>query len=160
MKMRSEILCMALLVTALTGCGPGERVSPPPVTPDAGADVEYRVTTGLGENWQVRLDQAIGQIEKILSTLEQQQPMNYTISNLAILYDLKLELLFEEALASAKSDEVRQAYLSEQRAWHRHRDKKISAAYGEYGGGSLASFNAGQVAIDLARARIEEIEDL
>jgi hypothetical protein len=45
--------------------------------------------------WQPELDQPIEQLEDILAQLEQQQPMNYTISNIGFLYDVKLYIQFE-----------------------------------------------------------------
>ena len=119
--------------------------------------VKTRPNKFAQQDWQPNLDQSISQLEEILATLEQQQPKNYTIANLSSLYDAKLYLLFQNHLASL-SDKVRAGEVERQRQWLEQRKKVVDAAYEEYEGGTLASFNAGQASIKMTKERIKKIE--
>ena len=108
-------------------------------------------------NWQPNLDQSIGQLEEVLASLEQQQPRNYTISNLSSLYDAKLYMVFQRHLANL-SGKVRAGEVARQRQWLEQRKKVVDAAYAEYEGGTFASFNAGRASIKMTKERIAELE--
>ena len=107
--------------------------------------------------WKPNLDQPIQQLERILAELEQQQPMNYTISNVAFLYDAKLRILFDDYLALLPESE-RVMQIKEQRQWLIARKAKVREGYMEFEGGTLASFSAGQVSIRVTKKRIATIE--
>jgi len=115
-------------------------------------------TTPPFPEWEINLDQPIGQLEKTLSTLEQQQSMNYTISNLAFLYDAKLRILFDDFLVSLP-ESARTSQIDEQRTWLNQRKVQILQAYSKYGGGTMASYNAAQVSIDITKERIITIQE-
>jgi uncharacterized protein YecT (DUF1311 family) len=108
-------------------------------------------------DWQPNIDQPIGQLEEVLVKLEQQQPMNYTISNVAFLYDAKLYILFHDFIDQLP-EAARASEIAEQEKWLGQRKKLIGAGYAEYEGGTLASFTAGQASIDATKKRIAEIE--
>ncbi len=111
----------------------------------------------LLSEWNISVDQPIRQLEEILVELEQQQPMNYTISNVAFLYDAKLFILFHEFIDQL-SESVRASEIAEQRKWLTIRKVQIHDAYSEYEGGTMASYAAGQASIDATRKRIAEIK--
>lgn len=107
--------------------------------------------------WRVEIDQPTQQLEETLAKLEQQQPRNYTISNIAFLYDAKLYILFHEFTGklseSARADEVKK-----QRQWLAHRKALVDKADAEYEGGTYASYNCGKASIAATKQRIAEIE--
>lgn len=109
-------------------------------------------------NWQPNINQPIEQLEEILSQLEQQQPMNYTISNVAFLYDAKLYILFGNFITVLPKSE-RTYRISEQNKWLKKREELIRLAYAEYEGGTLASYSSGKMSIDFTKKRITEIEN-
>lgn len=111
----------------------------------------------LFSEWNIPIDQPIRQLEEILAELEQQQPMNYTISNVAFLYDAKLFILFHEFIDQL-SESVRASEIAEQRKWLTIRKAQIHKAYSEYEGGTMASYAAGLASIDATKKRIAEIE--
>jgi uncharacterized protein YecT (DUF1311 family) len=131
------VLGIALLLSACTSLQAEHSVSLPEWSPD--------------------INQPIQQLEETLATLEQQQPRNYTISNVAFLYDAKLYILFNEFVGRRPSV-MRAGEVAEQRQWLIRRKELIDAAYAVYEGGTLASFNAGQAAIDATKERIVVIE--
>jgi uncharacterized protein YecT (DUF1311 family) len=106
--------------------------------------------------WQPNPDQAIQQLEQVLAQLDQQQPRNYTISNLSSLYDSKLFVVFNGFVAGLPEFERTQE-IEGQRLWLAKRKARIDAAYAEYEGGTLASYKAGEAFIDITRKRIAEI---
>jgi uncharacterized protein YecT (DUF1311 family) len=139
-EMRSLVLKLRILIAVIAtlGC---TACSPKPVAQQ----------TPL--NWHPQLDQPIRQLEELLATIEQQQPMNYTSANLGFALDAKLYLLFERYLRSV-SIEARPAMLEEQRNWLDQRKQATNEAYAEYEGGTFASFAGNKAFIDATRARI------
>ena len=107
--------------------------------------------------WQPEINQPIQQLEEQLKTLEQQQQMNYTISNLAFLYDAKLYIKFNKLLDKV-SDSKRKQLINDQKKWLSTRSKQVKSAYEKYKGGTLASYNSAQVFINLTKKRIQTIE--
>jgi uncharacterized protein YecT (DUF1311 family) len=107
--------------------------------------------------WTPSVDQPIRQLEEVLASLEQQQPMNYTSANLAFLYDAKLYLLFQDYLAVLPESE-RASQIAEQKQWLAKRKELVQDAYAKYEGGTLAPFSASQASINLTKKRIDEIE--
>ena len=108
-------------------------------------------------HWTPNVDQPIRQLEETLAKLEKQQPMNYTISNVAFLYDAKLYILFHDFLASLPESE-RDSQIAEQRQWLEQRKTKVHEAYMKYKGGTLASYVAGKASVSATKKRIAEIE--
>ncbi len=108
-------------------------------------------------DWNPHIDQPIRQLEEILTKLEQQQPMNYTISNVAFLYDAKLHILFHKFIGEL-SEAARSSQIEEQQQWLVKRAAKTREACAEYEGGSLAPYSAGEVFINATKERIAEIE--
>ena len=108
-------------------------------------------------NWHPQLDQPIRQLEEVLAATEQQQPRNYTSSNLAFVLDAKLYLLFDRYIASVPVAD-RPAIFDEQRQWLEKRQQATDEAYAEYEGGTFASFAGNGAFIDGTKARISEIE--
>ena len=111
----------------------------------------------LFPHWTPNIDQPIGQLEESLAELEQQQPMNYTISNVALLYDAKLYILFHDFLAFLPESE-RASQIAEQRQWLAQRKIQVHEAYIEYEGGTLAPYTAGKASVSATKKRIVEIE--
>jgi uncharacterized protein YecT (DUF1311 family) len=111
----------------------------------------------LISHWTPNLDQPIGQLEETLAKLEQQQPMNYTISNVAFLYDAKLYILFHDFLAFLPESE-RAAHISEQHQWLVERKIQVNEAYMKYEGGTFASYSASKASVSATKKRIAEIE--
>ena len=112
----------------------------------------------LGElGWHPETDQPIRQLQEVLEATEQQQPRNYTSSNLGFVYDAKLYILFRQYL-DAIDVGARGAALEEQGSWLHRRREAVSIAYSEYQGGTLASYVGNKAFIDLTKLRIAEIE--
>jgi len=108
-------------------------------------------------DWKPNIDQPIVQLAETLAKLEPQQPRNYTISNVAFLYDAKLHILFHGFLTRLP-EPARTRELVEQCRWLLVRERRVDAAGAEYEGGTLASYVAGQAYIDTTKKRIAEIE--
>jgi uncharacterized protein YecT (DUF1311 family) len=108
-------------------------------------------------DWQPQLDQPIRQLEEVLAATEQQQPRNYTSSNLAFVLDAKLYLLFDRYVASVPVAE-QPAIVDEQRQWLEKRKQATHEAYAEYERGTFASFAGNSAFIDATKARVSEIE--
>ena len=132
--------CLVIIGLLLSGCAKSQRKQ----------DV-------LFPDWKPSLDQPIWQLEETLAKLEQQQPMNYTISNVARLYDAKLYMLFHDFLASLPESE-RASQIAEQNQWLRQRETQVHDASKEHEGGTLAPYTAGNAKISATKKRIEEIE--
>jgi uncharacterized protein YecT (DUF1311 family) len=109
-------------------------------------------------DWVPWLDQPIHQLEVLLDSQEQQQEMNYTISNLCILHDAKLYIVFHRYLDTLDR-RGREAAVLEQDEWLMARLDMVTEAGEEYSGGTLRSLVAGRAFIDLTRARTAEVED-
>jgi len=108
-------------------------------------------------DWHPQLDQPIRQLEEILAATEQQQPRNYTSSNLGFVLDAKLYLLFDRYVASVPEAD-RPEIVNEQRHWLEARNRATDVGYAEYEGGTLASFAGNRAFIDMTKARISDIE--
>ncbi|MFX5498404.1 hypothetical protein ABTD99_19905, partial [Acinetobacter baumannii] len=63
-------------------------------------DEQARAASQAISDWRPDVDQVIDQLEEILVTDLPQQQMNYTMANLAMLYDTKLYLTFIDYLAA------------------------------------------------------------
>lgn len=103
------------------------------------------------------IEQPIRQLEEVLASLEQQQPRNYTITNISFLYDalLYIEVNERERLLSGSALEEERAG---QRRWAARRAEVVQAAAREYEGGSLAPFVAAEAAIKLTKERLAELQ--
>ena len=107
--------------------------------------------------WEPNVDQPIRQLEESLAQIEQQQPMNYTISNIAFLYDAKLYILFYKYMENL-NPKNRKEQINQQDEWLKIREEYVNRAYREYEGGTFAPYNAGEAYIKITKERIEEIE--
>ncbi len=123
-----------------------------------GCDTSQPDHSALFPEWQPNLDQPIQQLEEVMAKLEQQQPMNYTISNIAFLYDAKLHILFHDFVSSLP-ESARASEVAVQREWLEQRKAQVHEAYSEYEGGTLASYTGGQTSIETTKERIAVIED-
>lgn len=108
-------------------------------------------------NTNLEIDQPIRQLEEVLSTIDAQQDLNFTIANISFLYGVKLHLIFEGYLATLPENDQPAAIL-EQEKWQIAHDKKVEMAYAEFEGGTYAPYAAGEAAIKGYKARINEIE--
>jgi uncharacterized protein YecT (DUF1311 family) len=108
-------------------------------------------------NWHPHLDQPIQQLEDLLASTDQQQPMNYTSANLAFLLDAKLYLLFDRYLSTADPSR-RPALLADQRRWLTRRAHLAADARAQYQGGTLAPLAAHQAFIAATKSRITELQ--
>ena len=107
-------------------------------------------------DWQPQLEQPIAQLKQRLSTLSQQQPMNVTAANLALLYDAKLYMVFQRKLATA-TDAERATLIQSQHDWLLVRTANAHAAGQQYEGGSMAPMVSAYAFIADTEARIERI---
>jgi hypothetical protein len=109
-----------------------------------------------GARSRPNIEQPIRQLEGVLASLEQQQPRNYTITNISFLYDalLYIELNERERLLSGSALEEER---ERQRRWAARRAEVVQAAAKEYEGGSLAPFVAAEAAIKLTKERLAEL---
>jgi uncharacterized protein YecT (DUF1311 family) len=98
------------------------------------------------------LDQPIHQLGVLHEGQEQQQEMNYTISDLCILRDAKLCINLHVCLETLDG-QAREAAVLEQEEWLETRLERVALAGGEHPGGTLRPFVAGRAFIDPARAR-------
>lgn len=108
-------------------------------------------------DWHPTLDQPIQQLEEVLAATDQQQPKNYTSSNLAFALDAKLYLVFFHYFATV-SEASQPEVLREQRRWLAQRQQIADAAHAEFSGGTLASFAGNRAFIIETQDRINEIE--
>lgn len=108
--------------------------------------------------WDPYLDQPIRQLEELLETLEQQQPMNFTLADICILYDAKLYILFDHCLDTLEPD-AREAAEVDQARWLEARSDSVSLAGSEYEGGTLGPFAAGMRFIEVTKRRIVLLEE-
>jgi uncharacterized protein YecT (DUF1311 family) len=111
---------------------------------------------GLISDWRPDVDQAIDQLETWLSEEHPQQELNYSMANLAALYDTKLYLVFIDYLASLDPSLGQQA-LQEQQAWLQLRTERTATARLTNGEGSLASYNASETYISITHGRIDTL---
>jgi uncharacterized protein YecT (DUF1311 family) len=109
--------------------------------------------------WNPDVDQALGQLEEILDTLGQQQPMNYTSANVGFVCDAKLYIVYSRFLDGLSKAECRRTWLEQER-WLARRREVVKEAYAEYEGGSLASLTANTAFIEVTKQRIAELEKM
>ena len=82
--------------------------------------------------------------------------MNYTASNLAFLYDVKLRLTFQNHLDFIEGSARKQS-IEQQRRWLLQREKAVEKAYLYYDGGSGAPLAAAQASMEATKKRIAEL---
>ena len=63
-----------------------------------------------------------------MKQLKQQQPMNYTISNIGFLYDAKLYILFNKYIDSLPLKQ-RKEQINQQSKWLKIREEYVHRAY-------------------------------
>lgn len=107
-------------------------------------------------DWEINLDQPIGQLEEVMGEKEQQQHYNYTSANMAFLYDAKLYILFHDRLAAASPDE-RALLLDTQRSFLSERRAKQRKEYDSYNGGTGGPAAGNLVFIEMTQERIDEL---
>lgn len=122
------------------------------------AAVPLASRAALIPEWDPYIDQPIRQLEEVLETLEQQQPMNYTMSNICILYDAKLYILFDHYLDTLDPEAV-DAAVAEQVLWLEARAESVSVAASAYAGGSLSPYIAGMRFLEVTKNRIAVLEE-
>lgn len=111
----------------------------------------------LFSGWVPRVQQPIDQLESLIETLEQQQPMNFTASNISFLYDAMLYIVFNRVI-SRLSGPGREDLVDEQLRWLAERETQVNAVYDQFGQGTLAPLVASEVFQNLTRTRIGELE--
>ncbi len=149
MRLTSLLACCVASILASAGCENFRNAS-------TSTPVAAPVTTAP-LNWHPTLDQPIQQLQEVFAANDQQQPMNYTSSNIAFVMDAKLYLLFEQYIA-ALPEGKRAADIEEQRRWLQQRKVATSQVYDEYAGGTLASLVGNQAFIKATESRIATIE--
>ena len=107
--------------------------------------------------WAPDMDQPIRQLDEVLETMYQQQPMNFTIGNISFLYDAKLFIIFYHYIEKL-SVQQRDKAIAEQNAWLKQRKVITKQAYDEYAGGTLAPYTGAEAKIKETKARIKQIE--
>ncbi|MFA5687995.1 MAG: hypothetical protein WC959_02410 [Kiritimatiellales bacterium] len=105
----------------------------------------------------MKIDQPIEQLEELLEELDPQQFRNYTVSNIAFLYEIKVFLLFSEYLSTLPEND-KPAAIAEQNRWKAEHTRKVEEGYNEYISGTLASYSAGLAGIESCKARIAILE--
>lgn len=116
-------------------------------------------TKGLLSDWRPDIDQTIDQLERWLSQEQTQQELNYSMANLAALYDTKLYLVFIDYLATLEAQQSA-SILQEQQAWLQLRKERTAAARFAFAEGSLASYNASEAYVYITHERIDTISAL
>ncbi|REH37774.1 hypothetical protein DFR26_1557 [Paraperlucidibaca baekdonensis] len=116
-------------------------------------------TKGLLSDWRPDIDQTIDQLERWLSQEQTQQELNYSMVNLAALYDTKLYLVFIDYLATVDAQQSA-TILQEQQAWLQLRKERTAAARLAFAEGSLASYNASEAYVYITHERIDSITAL
>lgn len=108
--------------------------------------------------WEYEIDQPIRQLEEVYQEewdgLQRQQFLNYTSSNIAFLYEIKVRLLFEEYLSLLPDDE-KHAAVALHKVWLAEAEARYNEAYSEYEGGTVAALVGAKESIRLSKERIE-----
>lgn len=125
----------------------------------AASDPPVPTPKGLLSDWRPDVDQAIDQLERWLSEDHPQQELNYSMANLAALYDTKLYLVFIDYLASLAPEQSGKI-LQEQQLWLQMRKERTAAARLTYAEGTLASYNASETYVYLTHERIDTLTSL
>ena len=123
----------------------------------AGCSATDSVPCVAGLDSRPEIDQPIRQLQEVLDASEQQQPRNYTSSNLAFALDAKLYILFHQYIETLDAD-ARNEAIAEQSRWLDQRQTDSSKAYSAYQGGTLASYAANMAFIEATKQRIAELE--
>ena len=123
--------------------------------PTCSRSIPHSISSALSE-WSPEIDQPICQLEELFNQLKAQQPMNYTASNIAFLYDVKLRLIFQDHLDRLEGA-TRTRAIEQQRRWLLQREKAVEASYLDYDSGSGAPLAAAQVSMDATKNRIKEL---
>ncbi|MEO6697823.1 MAG: hypothetical protein ABIR53_00335, partial [Paraperlucidibaca sp.] len=114
---------------------------------------------GLLADWRPDVDQAIDQLEIWLSEEHPQQTLNFSMANLAALYDTKLYLVFIDYLASLEPEQTA-AVLQEQQLWLQLRKERTAAVRLSNGDESLSSYNASETYVYITHERIDSLTGL
>lgn len=125
------------------------------ILPSCSKGKPQSLSSALSE-WSPEIDQPIGQLEELLNELKEQQPMNYTASNIAFLYDVKLRLIFQDHIDRLEGA-TRTRAIEQQRRWLLQREKAVEEAYLYYDGGSGAPLAAAQASMEATKKRIAEL---
>ena len=137
---KKYLLVMPWLLVFAVGCS--EHPAPEPAVDDL--------------DWQINLDQPIGQLEEVMGQAPQQQHYNYTSANLAFIYDAKLYILFHDLLRSAGPEETAEL-IDTQRVFLREREIRVDAVVGTYSGGTGGPLAGNLEFIRFTQQRIEEL---
>jgi uncharacterized protein YecT (DUF1311 family) len=106
--------------------------------------------------WVPDLTQSIEQLEEWIATDLSQQELNFSMANLNTVYDAKLYIKFQEILKATNADD-QQDLIDQQASWLDARKALTTKAFNDYGGGSLASYHAGEIYLQLTRQRLDEL---
>lgn len=106
--------------------------------------------------WAPDLTQSIAQLEEWIATDLPQQELNFSMANLNTVYDAKLYIKFQELLRVA-DDKNHPVLVKQQATWLDTRKTLTMKAFDDYGGGSLASYHAGEIYLQLTRQRLDEL---
>jgi len=106
--------------------------------------------------WVPDLTQSIEQLEEWIATDLAQQELNFSMANLNTVYDAKLYIKFQELLKVADTDDHADL-IKQQARWLEMRQTLTMKAFNDYGGGSLASYHAGEIFLQLTRQRLDEL---
>lgn len=111
------------------------------------------------DEWQPDLRQTIEQLEELVASDLPQQELNFSLANLNAAYDALLFVKFTHLLADLEQPQ-QQILLKDQREWLTQRRETATQAFNEYGGGSLASYHAGEVFLQMTRQRLADLKAL
>lgn len=109
-------------------------------------------------DWRPDLRQTVEQLEELVASDLPQQELNFTLANLNAVYDALLFVKFTHRLADLEPVQ-RTPLLQSQQAWLQQRRELATQAFNEYGGGSLASYHAGEVFLQMTRQRLAELQE-
>ncbi len=132
----------------------------PAVEPEVTAEVEAPANAPevpkAYRQWVPDLTQSIEQLEEWIATDLPQQELNFSMANLNTVYDAKLYIKFQELLKVTDADD-QQDLIDQQAIWLDARKTLTTKAFNDYGGGSLASYHAGEIYLQLTRQRLDEL---
>lgn len=128
----------------------------PEITAEAAAPVSAPEVPKVYRQWEPDLTQSIEQLEEWIATDLPQQELNFSMANLNTVYDAKLYIKFQELLKATDTDD-HQDLINQQAIWLDVRKTLTMKAFNDYGGGSLASYHAGEIYLQLTRQRLDEL---
>lgn len=114
---------------------------------------------GLLSDWRPDVDEAIDQLETWLSEEHPQPELNFSMANLAALYDTKLYLVFIDYLASLEPEQTT-AVVQEQQLWLQLRKERTAAVRLTNDDRSLSSYNASETYVYITHERIDSLTAL